>query len=183
MDVPIRTIGRTTRAREVAGALVLVGGAVLVGLLTLAGLRPYENLLALGSVAMLAWLVDGTSRRYVGPAAVAFAAGLGITLGRNLGIEHYEHSLVYGGFGLALILVSVVNPAAVRASGAFLLYTGLTVATSLWLVSIPLGWWLAAILALWGGYELVRLRRAPADGAPAGPATAGRRELAGQRAG
>ncbi len=157
--IPVRSIGSPTAARRRAGAIVLLGGAVLVGALTLAGVQPYGNLLALGAVAVAAWLVDGTSFRYLGPGLVALAAGLGITIGKELGVEPYEHTLVYGGFGLALLVISYFNPKAARASGAFLLYTGISVAISAWVVSIPLGWYLAAILAVWGIYGLVRLRR------------------------
>ncbi len=166
-SIAIRTIGRPGAARRRAGALVLLGGSVLVGALTLAGVPTYGNLLVLGAVVVLAWLVDGSSQRYLGPGLVALAAGLGITIGKELGVEPYEHTLVYGGFGLALLVVSYFNPKAVRASGAFLLFTGITVAITTWVVSIPLGWELALILAAWGIYGLVRLR--DVDDAPARP--------------
>ncbi len=152
-----RTIGRPTRAREVAGALVLLVGAVVLAALTWAGIKPYGLLLALGAAAVLAWLVDGTSKRYLGPGLVALAAGLGITIGTEASIEPYEHTLVYGGFGLALLLISYVNPKVVGAAGAFLLYTGVTVAIASWVVSFTIGWELAAILAVWAAYELVRI--------------------------
>lgn len=158
LDSEVKTVGRPTHAREIAGAVVLVAGGALVGALTLAGFRPYENLCVLGGIALVAWLVDGSSQRYVGPGAVAFAAGLGITIGKNAGVNPYEHSLVYGGFGLALLLLSVVNPRAVRASGAFLVYTAATVAIAAWVVSFELGWELAVILAVWGIFELIRFR-------------------------
>lgn len=166
--VPVRTIATPSPQRERAGAWVLIAGAVLVAALTLAGVPPYGNLLALGAVAVVAWLVDGTGRRYVGPGLVALAAGLGITIGKELGVDPYEHTLVYGGFGLALLLISYVNPMAARASGAFLVYTALTVAVTAWVVSIPLGWELAAILAVWGAYGLIRLGRRSNDDATPG---------------
>lgn len=159
VEAEIVAIGTPSRGREVAGAVVLLVGAVLVGVLTAQGIPPYALLLVLGAAAVLAWLVDGTSRRYVGPGLVALAAGLGLTLGQELNIDPYEHTLVYGGFGLALLTISVVNPKAVRASGAFLLYTALTVAVSAWVVSFNLGWELTAILAVWGIYEIVRIAR------------------------
>lgn len=70
------------------------------------------------------------------------------------------HSLVYGGFGLALLAISYFNPMAARASGAFLLYTALTVLV----VDFAMGWWLTAILVAWGAYWLVRASRG--DGIP-----------------
>lgn len=157
VEAEIMEIGTPSRGREIAGAIVLLAGAVLVGVLTVQGIPPYALLLTLGSAAVLAWLVDGTSRRYVGPGLVALAAGLGLTLGQELNIKSYEHTLVYGAFGLALMLISVVNPKAVRASGAFLLYTGVTVAVAAWIVSFNIGWELTAVLAVWGIYQIVRI--------------------------
>lgn len=60
---------------------------------------------------------------------------------------------------MALLLISYFNPLTVRGSGAFLLTTGVTVAMSSWVASVPIGWELVAILAVWGAYELVRLGR------------------------
>ncbi len=160
MEASVRTIGQPTREREVGAALLLIMGAAGVALMAVTGQPPYRDLLVLGAVAVAAWLVDGTSRRYMGPGLIAFAAGLGITLGKDVGISSFEHSLVYGGFGVALIIISFFNPAMVRASGAFLLYTAVTVGFSAWVFSgFPLGWELAVILAVWGTVELVRIRR------------------------
>jgi len=145
--------------REYAAAGLLLAGAALLAALTLAGLPPYALLLALGGVATAAWLVDGTGR-YMGPGLLALAAGAGLTIGQELDVTPYEHTLVWGGFGLALLAMSYLNPGAVRAAGAFLLYTGLTVATVAWVVSYELGWELTAVLAVWGLFWLVRLRSA-----------------------
>lgn len=148
------------------------------------GQPPYHDLLALGVVAVVAWLVDGTSRRYVGPGLIAVAAGLGITVGKDFGVDPYEHSLVYGGFGVALLIAYCFNPLTIRAGAAFLIYTGVTVALASWVFSVPLGWELAAILAVWGAFELLRLGRNKAE-APSQPASQGRpvseSELAGRR--
>ncbi|MDQ6724747.1 MAG: hypothetical protein M3066_01005 [Actinomycetota bacterium] len=164
MEFQPRTIGRPNREREVAGAAVLLAGALVVAVMAALGQPAYHDLLALGSVAVLAWLVDGSSRRYLGPGLVAVAAGLGITIGKDFGVNPYEHSLVYGGFGVALLVVSYFNPMAMRASGAFLIYVGVTVALAAWVfTSFPLGWELAAILAVWGAFELVRLSRTESD--------------------
>ncbi len=159
MVTSVRTIGQPTRDREVAATLFLIVAAVGVALMAMTGQPPYRDLLVLGAVAVAAWLADGTSRRYMGPGLIAFAAGLGITLGKDFGIDPFEHTLVYGGFGV-LLIISFFNPAMVRASGAFLVYTGVTVGLASWVFSgIPLGWELAIILAVWGTFELVRIRR------------------------
>lgn len=155
--------GGPTR-REHLGVGTILAGAVLLAALTLAGLEPYWLLLSLGAVATVAWLVDGTGR-YMGPGLMALAAGGGITIGKELGVTPYEHTLVYGGVGLSLLAISYLNPPAVRAAGAFLLYTGLTVATASWVVSYSLGWELTAVLAVWGAFWLYRFSRAGRPGA------------------
>ena len=149
-----RTIGQPTKGRAVAGALVLLAGAGVLAVLTLADVAPPWMLLALGATALVAWLVDGTSTRYLGPGLMALAAGVGIVIGNELGWDprKTEHSLVYGGFGIGLLLLSYVNPMAARAAGAFLLYTGLTVL----FVGLTMGWWLTGILVGWGVYSLIR---------------------------
>lgn len=149
-----KTIGQPTKGRVVAGALVLLGGAGVLAVLTLADVAPPWMLLALGATGVVAWLVDGTSTRYLGPGLMALAAGLGIVIGNELGWDpkKAEHSLVYGGFGIGLLLHSYVNPMAARAAGAFLLYTGLTVL----FVPLTMGWWLTGILVVWGIYSLIR---------------------------
>ncbi len=158
----LKTIGRPTRGRVLAGAIAILAGAALLAALTLLGVSPPWLLLTLGAVALAAWLIDGTSSRYLGPGLVAVAAGSGILAGNALDMDprKAEHAQVYGGFGIALLVISYFNPKAVRSSGAFLLYTGLTVLT----VGFNMGWWLTGILLAWGGYWLVRASRS--DGIP-----------------
>lgn len=149
-----KTIGQPTKGRVVAGALVLLAGAGVLAVMTLADVAPPWMLLALGATAVVGWLVDGTSTRYLGPGLMALAAGAGIVIGNELGWDprKAEHSLVYGGFGIGLLLLSYVNPMATRAAGALLVYTGLTVL----FVGLTMGWWLTGILVVWGIYSLIR---------------------------
>ena len=149
-----KTIGQPTKRRVFAGALVLLAGAAVLAGLTLAEVSPPWMLLTLGATAVVAWLVDGTSTRYLGPGLLALAAGVGIVVGNELGWDprKAEHSLVYGGFGIGLLLLSYVNPMAARAGGAFLLYTGLTVL----FVGLTMGWWLTGVLVVWGIYSMIR---------------------------
>lgn len=160
-----KTIGSPTRGRVLGGAILILAGAALLGALTLLGVSAPWLLVTLGAVAIAAWLVDGTSSRYLGPGLVAVAAGTGILVGNALNMDprRAEHTLVYGGFGVALLVISYFNPKAVRASGAFLLYTGLTVLT----VGFSIGWWLTAILVVWGGYWVVRASRSEGIPEPA----------------
>ena len=163
MTTPM-TIGRPTPKRQVLGALtLLVGAAVLAGC-TLADWAGYQTLAMLGVVIMAAWLVDGSANRYVGAGSATLAVGGGITLGSDVPIAHYEHTVVYGAIGLALILVSFVNPAAVRASGAAMIAIGLTAfALNRDWVNFDPGWEMTALLALWGAVQLVRLGRQSGD--------------------
>jgi len=154
------TIGRPTRRREVLGAATLLVGAVLLAGCTMADWKGYQLLAMLGGVIVAAWLVDGSGQRYVGAGLAALAVGGGITLGIDLPIAHYEHTVVYGAIGLALILVSFVNPAAVRASGAFMIYVALNaLALNRGWVGYDVGWEMAAVLALWGAFQAWRISR------------------------
>lgn len=183
-----KTIGEPTRPRVVAGAAVILTGAAVLAALTLAGVANPWLLFTLGATAIVAWIVDGTSTRYLGSGLVAVAAGLGILIGNALDMDPRaaEHSLVYGGFGVALLAISYFNPMAARAGGAFLVYTGLTV----WAVNFNKGWWLTGILVVWGVYWLVRaargegLPRPALDERPTGGERRGERArtLAGSRA-
>jgi len=157
-DINAKRTGETQRrpaSRQYLAAGIILGGAVLLAILTVADLQAYWLLLALGVVATAAWLVDGTGR-YMGPGLMALAAGGGITMGEELGVKPYEHTLVYAGFGLGLLAMSYLEPAAVRAAGAFLVYTGLAVATVTWVVSYSLGWGLVVVMAVWGAFWLYR---------------------------
>ncbi len=159
MTTPM-TIGRPTSKRAVLGALTLLAGAGVLGAFTLADWPGYRLLALLGAVIVAAWLVDGSSRRYLGAGAATLAVGGGITLGSDLPVSHYEHTVVYGALGVALILVSIVNPSAVRASGAAMIFIGLTAfaLTRGW-GDFDAGWEMTAVLALWGVCQLVRCGR------------------------
>jgi len=154
------TIGRPTRRREILGAATLLLGAFLLAGCTMADWKGYQLLAMLGGVIVAAWLVDGSGQRYVGAGLAALAVGGGITLGIDLPIAHYEHTVVYGAIGLALVLVSFVNPAAVRASGAFMISVALTaLALNRGWVGYDVGWEMAAALALWSALQARRISR------------------------
>jgi len=161
MDVTCthRTVGGTNRGRQIAGALALVAGAVACGATAVAGWPLYQTLFLLGGVATLAWLVDGSSRRFMGPGLLALATGGGITLYQALDMEAVkgEHTLVYPLIGAALLITTLFNPLDVRGAGAFLVIVGAVA-----FVDTPWapGWTLAGILALWGVVNLVRTGRA-----------------------
>jgi len=163
MTKPV-TIGRPTSKRALLGALTLLAGAGLLGACTVADWPGYRLLALLGAVIVAAWLVDGSSRRYLGAGAAILAVGGGITLGSDLPISHYEHTVIYGALGVALILVSFVNPSAVRASGAAMIFIGLTAfaLTRDWVGFDP-GWEMTAVLGFWGAGQLVRFGRPSGD--------------------
>ncbi len=143
-----RTIGETNRNRQLAGAGVLLLGAVPVALATLAGWPAYGVLVLLGAAATLAWLVDGSSRRYMGPGLTALAVGGGIALHTALDMSAMkgEHGVVYPLIGAAILIGSLFHPLALRGAGAFLVIVGAVA-----LISWPwnVGWSLAAILVVW----------------------------------
>lgn len=172
MTHPI-TIGRPSRQRELYGAGTLLLGAAVLVACTLADWKGYQKVAVLGAAIVAAWLVDGTSRRYVGAGLATLAVGGGITLGSDVPISHYEHTVVYGAIGLALVVVSLVNPAAVRASGAAMIFIALTAysLTRGWADFDP-GWEMAAVLGLWGTGQLVRFGRSSRR--PAGTGEDGR---------
>lgn len=122
---------------------------------------------------LAAWLVDGSSRRYLGPGMAALAVGGGITLGKALDMEPVaaEHILVYGLIGLGLLVVSYFNLAAVRASAAFLVFTAISATNMNYGISFTLGWELAVVAVAYGVVELVLIGQrkqpssAPADAA------------------
>lgn len=80
---PLRTIGTPSREREIAAPLVLLGGALALAVLAAVQTPFYRSLLVLGAVVVAAWLVDGTSRRYMAPGLMALAAGIGSRSGRT----------------------------------------------------------------------------------------------------
>ncbi|MGI8758084.1 MAG: hypothetical protein ACR2K0_02130 [Acidimicrobiales bacterium] len=157
-----RTIGGTNRQRQAAGAAVLLVGAGACTVAALVAWPLYQTLLLLGAAVTLAWLVDGSSERYMGPGLLALAAGGGITIGNATGLEAqtYEHSIVYGLFGAAMLVIYYMNPRAVASGGVLLVLIASTV-TFLTTVGLPFnpGWELAGLLAVWGVFQLVRVGR------------------------
>ncbi len=153
-----RTIGDTNRQRQFAAAAVLALGALACVGTTLAGWPLYQTLIVLGGAATLAWLVDGSSQRFMGPGLAALAVGGGITAYQTLDMEAMtgEHGVVYPALGAALLLASLFNPLAIRGAGTFLLIVGVIA-----LVDTPWspGWTLAGILAMWSALEFARISK------------------------
>ncbi len=153
-----RTIGGTNRQRQFAAAAVLALGALACVGTTLAGWPLYQTLVVLGGAATLAWLVDGSSQRFMGPGLGALAVGGGITAYQTLDMEAMtgEHGVVYPALGAALLLASLFNPLAIRGAGTFLLIVGVVA-----LVDTPWspGWTLAGILAIWSALEVARISK------------------------
>ncbi len=169
-----RTIGDTNKQRQVAAAAVLAVGALTCAVTTVAGWPLYQTLIVLGGAATLAWLVDGTSQRFMGPGLAALAVGGGITAYKALGMDGVpgEHGVVYPALGATLLLASLFNPLAIRGAGTFLLIVGVIAS-----VDTPWspGWTLVGILALWSALELARIARSQDGGHEAEPsATDGR---------
>jgi len=154
---------RPGAARQVAGAIVIMAGAVPIALLIAADYgRPpklYAVLAAIGATALLAWAVDG--RRYLGAGAASLAVGLGIGIAAETDIPRYQNALVFGFLGVALLLVSVVNPRAVRGAAGLLLFTGgsAALAVSQERLSFPEAWIYAALMVAWGAVVLATLGR------------------------
>ncbi len=155
-----REIGQTSPVRETLGATVLLAGAA--ALAVCAGVLKfnfYEDLTVLGAAATFAWLVDGTAERYIGAGTGALAIGGGLTLGARFHVRDYEQLVVFGFVGLALLLVSYVNPKAVRGSAALFGLIAITVAILEYLRSYNVGWEMTGILALWSVFEYGRIAR------------------------
>jgi len=133
-----------------------------------AGWPLYQILVILGGSATVAWLVDGSSRRYMGPGLLALATGGGISLYNALDTEAMkgEHGIVYPLIGIGLLVASLFNPLALRGAGTFLLIVGAVALTSSpW----DPGWTLVAILAVWSVVNFARIAR---DGVGADPDSA-----------
>lgn len=152
-------VATTSRTRQLAGAGVLVAGAAVMCGTTLGGLPGYQNLLVLGAIAVAAWLVDGSGRRYMGVGLTAGAVGLGLTLGNGLGMQAVEHGVVYPLIGVALLAISRLNPREVQGAGALLVIIGTVVWGFMAGLSYNLGWGLAVILLVWGVVRLANLLR------------------------
>ncbi|MDP8975564.1 MAG: hypothetical protein M3N28_04215 [Actinomycetota bacterium] len=147
--------GPTTRPRQIAAAATLMLGAVPLAWMGATNAKPYYVIPVVGVVATLAWLVDG--RRYLGPGIVALALGVALLASRDWGLEKYELALVVGAVGAGLLVVSLMNPAAVLGSAGFLLYAMLTaLGLDSVLSSIAPGWIYAIVLLVWGGIRLAQ---------------------------
>ncbi len=153
-----RSIGATNRQRQLGAAAVLALGALACVASTLAGWPLFQTLILLGGAATLAWLVDGTSQRFMGPGLAALAVGSGITAYKAFGMDAVagEHGVVYPALGAALLLASLFNPLAIRGAGTFLLIVAVIA-----LVETPWspGWTLAGILVAWSALEFVRISK------------------------
>lgn len=157
-----RTVGGTNRTRQSAAAATLLVAAGACAVTTTIGWPLFQTLLVLGAITTLAWLIDGSSQRIMGPALMALAVGGGITLYNALGTDQGagEHGIVYPMIGAALLLASLFNPLAMRGAGTFLLVVGV-VAT----FSTPWnpGWTLVVALVLWSAWEFARIARTGDD--------------------
>lgn len=160
---PTRTVGGTSRQRQLAACGVLILGAVVCAVTTAASdWQLYKILTLLGATAVVAWLVDGSSLRYMGPGLAALAVGGGITAYRAWEIAPVkgEHAIVYPALGVALLIASFFHPMAIRGAGSFLVTVGF-IAT----IDTPweAGWTLTAILVLWAASNLARIQKEAAD--------------------
>lgn len=157
-----RTVGGTNRGRQSAAAATLLIAAGACAVSTLVGWPLYQTLLVLGAVTSLAWLIDGSSQRIMGPALTALAIGGGITIYRAIGSEPVggEHTIVYPLIGAALLLGSLFNPLAIRGAGTLMLVIGAIAA-----VDTPwdAGWTLVGALVLWSAWEFARIARSGSD--------------------
>jgi hypothetical protein len=168
-----RTIGASSKQRQIGAAGLLLLGAVACAAATLAGWPLFQTLVVLGAAATVAWLADGTSQRFMGPGLAALAVGGGITAYKAAGMEAVggEHGVVYPALGAALLLASLFNPLAMRGAGTFLLIVGVIANTT---TPWQPGWTLVAILALWSALEFTRIsQRRGTDEEITSPATHG----------
>lgn len=163
-DAPrIEPFGPTTRRRQLAGAMIVMAGALPVALLADSHYgrppRLHMVLVAIGAVAMVAWLVDG--RRYVGAGSASLALGLAFTFITQTGLDPYF--LMFGLLGASLLLVARVNPKAVSGSAGLLIYVALN-AVGLHRADatiLPRAWVFAIIMLAWGGSRLRRTLAIP----------------------
>ena len=151
----------TTRRRQVAGALIVMAGAIPIAWLAAAGYgRPpylFGVLLGVGSVGTLGWLVDG--QRYVGAGITALALGSAFAIARETELD--ESGLVFGLIGIALFVISRVNPRAVAGAAGLLIYTS----TSAFGVhetgrtALPPALVFTTVMLAWGGVQLRQVLR------------------------
>ncbi len=158
--------GPTTRTRQVRAAAVVMAGALPVGMVAESSYGRPPNLhivlLAIGVIALVAWLVDG--RRYVGAGSAATALGLAFVLMGKTSLDPYF--LVFGLLGAALLLVSKANSRAIGGSAGLLLYVAINAAGlhRADATLLPRAWIFALIMLVWGG---TALRRTLSDSSPA----------------
>ena len=178
MSCTYRTVGDTSRPRQMGAAVVVLLGAGACAVATLAGWPLYQTLALLGAFVTVAWLLDGTSQRYLGPGLAALAVGGGITIYRALEMDASkgEHGIVYPLLGVALLVASMFNPLSMRGSGTFLVIVGFIATVSLPWAS---GYSLAGILLSWAALELGRISR---EGDPGQPQPAAHRTENGNSA-
>lgn len=169
-EVPrFEPFGPTSRHRQVLGALVVMAGALPVAVIATSryGRPPYLYvvLIAIGVTGMVGWLVDG--RRYLGAASAALALGAAFTIGAETALDQY--GLLFGLLGLALLLVSQVNPAALPGSGALLVFVAWSALGVRRAGDTPIAqaWVFVVVMLVWGGTFLRRTLREDARG-PAG---------------
>ncbi len=168
--------GPTTRRRQVAGALVIMAGAIPIAVIapTFYGRPPrlWSVILTIGVVATVAWLVDG--RRYLGVAAAALGIGGGFTIAQEAEVQDYQFALLFGLLGAGLLLVRAVNPPAVGASAGLLLFIAASATTfvSIDRTGFPEAWFYVPLMLVWGGIQLARvLGTTPSSTAVSGKAS------------
>lgn len=155
--------GPITRRRQVAGAAVVMAGAIPVALLAGSSYGRPPNLsvvlLAIGIIGMVGWMVDG--RRYLGAASAAVAIGGGITTAREAFLD--EYALMFSFLAVALIGVVRVNPRAINGSAGLLFYVASSTIGLHQSDQSPLPRELifALVMLTWGGMSLLRSRKVP----------------------
>lgn len=168
-DTPrFEPFGPTSRQRQIAAAAVVMAGAVPVAMIaassTTARPKLYLMVLAIGIIGTFAWLIDG--RRYLGAGLGALGLGTALTLVRETTVDPYF--LIFGLVGLALLIVSKVNPLATPGVAGLLIYTALASrgvshgGDSL----LPRPLTFALVMIVWGGSQLRRTLRTTDESAP-----------------
>ncbi|MGQ0744473.1 MAG: hypothetical protein ACT4OS_09095 [Acidimicrobiales bacterium] len=164
--------GSTTPNRQRRAGLLMMASALPVGLLAHSAYgrppRLHIVLLAIGVLALGAWLVDG--RRYLGAGSASAALGLAFVLMEQTNLDPYF--LTFGLLGVALLVVSRVNLRAVGGSAGFLIYMALNSANlhRVDAALLPRAWVFALIMLVWGGAGLRQVR---AEGVKSGATVTG----------
>lgn len=195
LDAPrVQPFGPRDERRQIAGASVIMAGAIPVALIapTFYGRPPrlWSVLVTIGVVGLIAWVVDG--RRYLGAAAASLAVGSALGISAEAGLDRYTFALLFGFLGIALYAVLKVNPAAVLGSVGLLLFASASAAlVHLFGIgggdpqpSIPQAWAYVPVMLAWGGLVIADVRRSGGSGAQGRPAPRGevrRSETAARR--